>query len=152
MSVPLDHLLCRFIQGSSSHWNDNDGIPRVGAFKDKREPSISVWNANLLAEKKVRIEQLLKDALKDYGRVYLTVQDCFDAALEAENVLSEPFGIIVVPRTEDDYVAKGWREWAYAHVQIEYSGDKRLNHVVQEFRRCLVRRVKDPIPPVRYRT
>ena len=148
MPVHPDHPLCRFVKGQSDCWDPNENRPRVGAFKDKRFTNISVWDVEELGVRGVSVEVLRIGPLSDHGQALLTVQDYLDAAKEAGEERGVQLDIEVEWRPDETSTI--WREWAYAHVQVEYSPDEKFNSAIKRFRQILARKAWNLIPPARY--
>ena len=150
MSVPLENILCRFVPGNREKWSQENQRPRPRAFKENH--GLSVWDVNLLKEQGVEISDLLIGSLKGHGQVHHSVKTYFEVAHVAEQALGVRMIIAVERRSEEQYVMEGWRQWAYAHVQVEYSGDPMASTEAQEsvcvyFRQQMTMNASLTIPP-----
>lgn len=108
MYVPSDGDLCRFVRPAD--WSTRDSRPRPGAFK---QPKLSVWECGILGRRGVSIEELKIEHLRGNGRAHHTPGDY--VALARQSSLD----VQVVWRPDDEFVAKPWQQWNYAHVQVE---------------------------------
>lgn len=146
MPVPSDDMLCRFVPGNSNNWSDYNHRPRPPAFKGNN--GISVWHIECLRRHGVLPNQLRIRGLRGYGQAHLTAGDYLEKAQEVENTLDVPLSIVVEWRTDDEYVEEPWREWAYAHVQVEHSEDAESACVL--FRQLLSKSARHVVPPDRF--
>lgn len=139
MSVPDAVVLCRFIRPHRDHWSVRDQRLKPGAFKDNRG-GLSVWDVALLEQHSASIADLLIDALSGYGQAHHTAGDYRQFADDAAADAGYPMQAAVERRTGGEFVAEPWREWSYAHIQVETSasGDtEREKDALSEFRRLL---------------
>ncbi len=140
MPVPSDDILCRFVRPND--WSRILNRPKPGAFK---QAELSVWHRDRLRERGVPLEDLRIEHLAGYGQAHHTVGDYLDCAREAEQIEGEPFRVQVEWRPEDEYVAEHWRQWRYAHVQVEVrEGPVQF---LAEFRRLLAEKTRFKVPP-----
>ena len=87
------------------------------------------------------------DNLVGYGQAHHTAGDYLQIALEAELKENQPLTVQVEWRPEDEYVAEAWRQWYYAHVQVEMETPDESGEVLIEFRRMLAMKSRLAIPP-----
>lgn len=140
MPVPEDDILCRFIRPKD--WSRILNRPKPGAFK---QAALSVWHQTRLHERGASLTDLLIENLTGFGQAHHTAGDYKTCAREAEKREGEPFQVQVEWRSENQYVAEPWREWSYAHVQVEAT--KGPDQFLPEFRRVLAERSRVVIPP-----
>ena len=114
MPVPLDDIVCRFI--SPMHWSKRENQPREGAFKQAR---LSVWHQNRLNERNIALEDLRVENLAGYGQAHHRARDYTELSRDVSEKTGEPFQVRVEWRPEDKHVDPPWRQWRYAHVQVE---------------------------------
>ena len=114
MPVPPDDMLCRFIRPRD--WSSTLNRPKPGAFK---QAGLSVWHQDRLRERGIPLSDLLIEHLAGHGQAHHTAGDYAELAQEAERLEGQPFRVRVEWRPEDEYVAEPWRQWNYAHVQVE---------------------------------
>ncbi len=80
-----------------------------------------------------------------YGQAHHTVGDYETLAEQAALRTGIPFQVRAEWRSEDQYVDEPWRNWAYAHVQIEaLEGPANF---LAEFRRLLAAYARLVVPP-----
>ena len=140
MPVPLDDTLCRFVRPQD--WSKRDNRPKAGAFK---QAALFVWNVESLQAQSVRIEDLQVEHLVDSGQAHHRVSDYMELARKASEVENVPFSVQVEWRPEDEYVSEPWREWRYAHVQVEaVEGPEQF---LGEFRRILAQNSRHLVSP-----
>ena len=144
MPVPLDDIVCRFI--NPTNWSARENGPREGAFKPQRgQANISVWHNDRLLERDVRLEDLLIENLVGFGQAHHRAEDYTDLAREVSEKSGEPFEVQVEWRPEDDHVEPPWRRWRYAHVQVEaIAGPAQF---LRRFRKLLTVNSRVVIPP-----
>ena len=146
LPIPADDILCRFVRPRD--WSVRDQRLRPGAFKDNR--GLSLGHTERLRQHSVALESLLIDNLAGYGQAHHTAGDYLRFALEAAERESQPLSLQVEWRPEDEYVAEAWRQWAYAHVQVETETDAGAEEVLIEFRRLLAMNARWSTPPAQY--
>ena len=140
MPVPLDDTLCRFVRPQD--WSKRDNRPKAGAFK---QAALSAWNVESLQAQSVRVEDLQVEHLVGSGQAHHRVSDYMELARRASEVENVPFSVQVEWRPEDEYVSEPWREWRYAHVQVEaVEGPEQF---LGEFRRILAQNSRYLAPP-----
>ena len=108
MFVPSDDNLCRFVRPAD--WSVRDSRPRPGAFK---QPALSVWDCTSLSQHGVSIDELKIEHLRGNGQAHHTAGGYMTFARQLG------LGVQVVWRADGEYVAEPWRQWNYAHVQVE---------------------------------
>ena len=140
MPVPEDDILCRFIRPRD--WSRILNRPKPAAFK---QAALSVWHEARLRERNVLLTDLLIEHLAGFGQAHHTAGDYHDCAREAARRDGEPFQVQVEWRPEDQYVAEPWREWNYAHVQVEATEGPQ--QFLPEFRRILAERSRHSYTP-----
>ena len=140
MPVPEDDIVCRFIRPND--WSKRDQRPRPSAFK---QAALSVWHRDRLRSRNAALEDLRIEQLSGYGQAHHTTGDYLAFADEAEEIEDQQFKVQVEWRPEDQHVDEPWRQWRYAHVQVEAveGPDKFL----VEFRRLLALNSRVAIPP-----
>lgn len=139
-------MVCRFIRPQD--WSRDHQRPRAGAFKDNRG-GLSVWHLERLQQQSVAIEELLIKDLAGWGQAHHTAGDYSDFATLAAQEKDQPLQVQVKWRPEDEYVSQPWRQWSYAHAQVEIDLTHDTNEVLKEFRRLLsmeCRAVNAPTP------
>lgn len=140
MPVPADDIVCRFIR--PKEWNRRDNRPKQSAF---RGPGLSVWHQERLRQSGVPLENLRIEHLAGYGQAHHTAGDYADFASEAAQANDVPFQVQVEWRPDDEFVSAPWRQWQYAHVQVEaITGPA---HFLLEFRRLLSLKMRCAIAP-----
>ena len=117
MQVPSEDMLCRFIPGDSNRWSIPNKRPRPPAFKDDR--GLSVWNVRSLEKHGVDPAELLIDALREHGQAHHTAGDYRQTAQVASKRFGVSFRISVEWQSGDRFVKPAWRQWAYAHVDVD---------------------------------
>lgn len=127
-------MVCRFIRPQD--WSRDHQRPRAGAFKDNRG-GFSVWRLDRLQQQSVPIADLLIAELLGCGQAHHTAGDYSDFAALAAQEKDQPLQVQVEWRTEDEYVTPAWRQWSYAHAQVEIDVTQDTNEVLKEFRRLL---------------
>ena len=133
-------MVCRSIR--PMHWSRRENQPREGAFKQE---GLSVWHNGRLLERDVRLEDLLIENLVGFGQAHHRAGDCTDLAREVSEKSGEPFEVQVEWRPEDEYVEPPWRQWRYAHVQVEaIAGPAQF---LRRFRKLLTVNSRVVIPP-----
>ena len=147
MPVPSGEPLCRFVQARTKDWSTELNRPKPNAFRDD-QGMISVWNVRLLSEYRVPIERLQTGSFSGSGQARLTSEDYFQAAHEVEEASGVSLDVRVEWRPEDQYVKEEWRQWAYAHVQVEHPTD---SSVLNLFRRILTTKSRCTVPPDRFK-
>ena len=114
MQVPSGDTLCRFIRPKD--WSKTESRPRPSAFK---QDGLSVWHKENLLARNVHLEDLRIEHLAGYGQAHYTAGDFVQLARDASKTTKLPLLVQVVWRPEDEYVTEHWRQWNYAHVQVE---------------------------------
>ena len=142
MPVPTDDVLCRFVRPRDWSWRENR--PKPSAFK---QANLSVWHKGRLCAKAVSLNELRIEHLAECGQAHYRSGDFVEAAAKASQLEEVEFQVHVEWRPEDCYVAVPWRQWAYAHVQVETLLGPR-NFLV-EFRRQLCLNAQMTVPPDR---
>ncbi len=140
MPVPEADTLCRFVR--TRDWSRRDNRPKPGAFK---QHWLSVWHTNILARNGVVLTTLCIGSLEGSGQAFHTTGDYIRIAAEAAAIEQTPFTVQVEWRTEDEFVGEEWRQWRYAHVQVESvegPGD-----FLPEFRRQLALQTRSVVAP-----
>ena len=146
-------MLCRFIRGHDQHWSKNQNRPRPPAFKENG--GLSVWHIGSLGQHGVKPGQLRMGALAGHGQAHHTAGDYVETARKAAKQQGVPVSTVVEWRTEDRYVKPDWREWAYAHVQVEHTlgpdyDVAKLEAALVLFRQQLSKNARHTKPPDRY--
>lgn len=150
-AVPVadDVILCRFIRPHRDHWSVRDQRLKPGAFKDIRG-DLSVWDVARLEQHSVSVADLLIEALAGCGQAQHTAGDYRQLATEAAAAISYPLQVAVERRTGDEFVAEPWRQWSYAHIQVETADGgnaAREREALYEFRRLLALNARLIVPP-----
>lgn len=116
MVVPLDDVVCRFVRPSD--WSRILKQPKPGAFK---QAGLSVWHRDRLEEQGATLDDLRIEHLYGYGQAHHTVGDYYRLARKSEEEEKDgtPFRVQVEWRPDDEFVAEPWRQWRYAHIQVE---------------------------------
>lgn len=150
--VPSDAMLCRFIR--DGEWSETEKRPKTDLFT---EPAWSVWHADMLAHHSVDLDQLRIGALAGSGKLLLTAGDYRRFAANAER---ERGGVRlplrIAWRTGDDHVREAWKQWAYAHVEIDITVpiNGTVRAVLVLFRRFLTVEAKERarrlVPPDKF--
>ena len=153
MSVPQDDMLCRFIRGHKDYWSESRNRPRPPAFKEN--DGLSVWNLNSLHQKSVKVDELRKGPVLDgCGQAHHTAGDYLATAKKAGAQNCSQLDITVEWRPENQFVKPEWRDWAYAHVQVEYAVGMDWNAVLESaavyFRQELSKNARHTVPPDKY--
>ena len=134
MAVPHDDLLCRFVRPED--WSTREARPRPGAFK---QPRLSVWHCNKLHRRGVQLDELRIEHLGGYGQAHHSAGDYVAYARQSS------LEVQVAWRPDDEYVAEPWRQWNYAHVQVEAtSGPEQFSPL---YRRLLATSCRHSVPP-----
>ena len=93
----------------------------------------------------VSVADLRLEELADSGQAHHTAGDYLQFAREVEKQTGEPFEVEVAWRPDDEYVAESWRQWRYAHVQVEITkGPPKFPPL---FRRLLAIHTRNTTPP-----
>ena len=140
MPVPHDDIVCRFIRPQD--WSRRDNRPRPGAFK---QAGLSVWHQGRLCERNIALTALCILHLTGYGQALHAAGDYLAIARESALDTGLPFQVQVEWRPEDEYVAEPWREWRYAHVQVEATEGP--SNFLAEFRDRLAHSTRAAVPP-----
>lgn len=148
MAVPSDDMLCRFIPGDGNRWSAQYNRPRPPAFKGNN--GISVWHIESLLENNTQPEDIRIEGLRGHGQAHHTAGDYLEKAQEAERRKGIPLDTLVEWRPEDRYVSIAWRQWSYAHVQVECSADENAESVRVLFRQLLSKSARHIVAPDRY--
>ena len=114
MPVPPDDIVCRFINPDRKTWNPNLNQPTQRAFK---QAGLSVWHQGRLRRRDVALEELLVENLAGYGQAHHQVSDYLALALQVEQEENVPCQVRVEWRPDE--VTEPWRQWRYAHAQVE---------------------------------
>jgi hypothetical protein len=122
MPVPQDDMVCRFI--NPIHWSKREEGPREGAFRPPEGEHLSVWHEGRLSATKVSIDDLKIEDLSGHGHVCHSTKTYLEVAENSSKPSKEapkptPIEIQVEFRPEDADVDMPWREWNYAHCQVE---------------------------------
>ena len=150
MPVPADDTVCRFID--PIHWSVREGSPRETAFKPRDDEDLSVWHEGILRIEGATLDDLRIGSFEGNGKALHMAGRYLQAAKEASEGAKEEFkvNIRVEWRTEEEFVEEQWREWAYAHVQVEaIRGPRKFTG---RFRKLLAAKSKNTIPPDIYLT
>ena len=145
MPVPPADIVCRFIRPAD--WSAQKNTPRAGAFKQSRQADLSVWHPGRLAEHQAALADLQIGPFAGSGQAHHTAGDYVRLALKAAELeeVSIEIQIQVEWRPEDAYVPEPWRQWRYAHVQVEgISGPPGFLH---EYRNQLTLNCRALTPP-----
>lgn len=149
MLVPDDVIICRLIRPDRDYWSVREQRPKASVFKDNRG-GLSVWDVALLEQHSASIADLLIDDLSGYGQSHHTAGDYRQFADDAAADAGYSLQVAVERRTGDEFVVESWREWSYAHIQVETSASsdtEREKAALSEFRRLLAFNVRFVIPP-----
>ena len=141
MSVPDNDTVCRFVR--SRDWNKRDNRPKTGAFK---QAGLSVWHQERLRERGVSLRDLQIEHLAGSGQAHHKAGDYRRFADEAAQTAGVPFQVQVEWRPGDEYVAEHWRQWRYAHIQVEATEGP--SDFPLEFRRLLAVNARPVVPPL----
>ena len=140
LPVPTDDIVCRFIRPAD--WNKRDNRPKSAAFK---QPGLSVWHSGRLRDNGASLESLQIEHLGGSGQAHHAAGDYIQFAAEAARLVNTAFRVQVEWRPEDEYVAQPWRQWNYAHAQVEtIEGPPNFP---PEFRDLLARNCRHQSPP-----
>ena len=142
MPVPNSDIVCRFIKPDRNTWNSNLNQPKQRAFK---KAGLSVWHQERLRANGVNLQDLLIEGLVGYGQAHHTAGDYLKFALQAAQSENVCFQVQVEWRADDQYVNPAWRQWSYAHVQVEAT--KGPPDFPLEFRRLLAANARSVVPP-----
>lgn len=142
MPVPNSDIVCRFIKPDRNTWNSNLNQPKQRAFK---QAGLSVWHQERLGANGVNLQDLLIENLAGYGQAHHTAGDYLKFALQAAKSENVCFQVQVEWRRGDRYVNPAWRQWSYAHVQVEAT--KGPPDFPLEFRRLLAANARSVVPP-----
>lgn len=140
MPVPEGDTLCRFVRAKD--WSNRDNRPKPGAFKQHR---LSVWHTSILDQKGAALSDLCIGSLEGSGRAFHTAGDYLRIAAEASSLEQTPFAVRVEWRSEDEFVGEEWRQWRYAHVQVE--SVRGPGDFLPEFRRQLALQTRSTAAP-----
>ena len=124
------------------HWSRRENQPREGAFK---QAGLSVWHQSRLREHNVALTDLRIENLSGYGQAHHRARDYTELAREVSENVGEPFQVQVEWRPEDEYVDSPWRQWRYAHVQVEAVVGP--SQFLRRFRKLLTANSRVVIPP-----
>ena len=72
-----------------------------------------------LYERGVALDGLRIEHLVGYGQAHHTAGDYHRLARQVEEKDGAPFRVRVAWRPDDEFVAEPWRQWRYAHIQVE---------------------------------
>ena len=127
-------------------------ISVLGHVPLRKIAGLSVWDVNLLEDQDVAIADLCIGPLTGHGQVHHSAKTYLELAHKAELAHGVRMIIAIERRTEEQYVMESWRQWAYAHVQVEYAGDPMASTAAQEsvcvyFRQQLTMNADLIIPP-----
>lgn len=137
-------MVCRFIRPRD--WSPDHQRPRASAFKDNKG-AISVWHLERLQNQFVPIGDLLIGHLAGSGQAHHQAGDYTDLATHAAEQKDQPLQAQVQWRPEDEHVTPPWRQWSYAHAQVETNATQDNNEVMKEFRRLLAMECRTKIAP-----
>ena len=140
MPIPNDDVLCRFIRPGRGYWNPQTNEPLQRAFK---QVDLSVWHQGRLHDNGVALHELLIENLSGYGQAHHTVQRYLEIAQSIAQEEGEPFQIQIEWRP--NAVTEPWRQWRYAHVQVEVTAGPQ--DFPLEFRRRLAANAQAVVPP-----
>ncbi len=141
MPVPVEDILCRFIRPQD--WSTRDQRPKPSAFK---QAELSLWHQERLGCNNVSLRDLQIENLKGCGQAHHKSKDYLEFAPQSAENSGELLQVQVKWRPEDEFVEGPWREWRYAHVQVEaISGPPKFT---REFRRLLALNSRVNIPPL----
>lgn len=140
MPIPDDDVLCRFVR--ERDWSYAENRPRPGAFK---QPNLSVWHLRRLDEQGVSPAELQIAHLAGSGQAHHTAGDYTRLARQVAQFQGLPFQVQVEWRPEDESVAQPWRQWNYAHIQVE--AIEGPSDFLRDFRNELARRCRHQVPP-----
>ena len=124
------------------------------ALEQSREPTegrrikqerLSVWHRDRLHEHGVVLEDLLIENLAGYGQAHHRAGDYTELARQVSENAGEAFQVQVEWRPEDEYVDPPWRQWRYAHVQVEAIAGP--GQFLRRFRKLLTVNSRVVIPP-----
>ena len=116
MPVPDNHIVCRFIKRSKSHWSTEKQRPKPKAFHGN---IFSVWDRDALASMGSTLADLQFDNLKRTGQAQHFTVDYYRYADEVAREQNVGFAVQVEYRTGDDDVGELWYHWRDAHAQVE---------------------------------
>ena len=141
MPVPAEDTVCRFIR--QQDWNKRDKRPKTQAFK---QAGLSLWHQKRLCDKNILLEELQIENLAGSGQSHHKVGDYLEFACRSVTEEGEDsLRVQVEWRPEDEFVMEPWREWRFAHAQVEARrGPKQFT---LEFRRLLALNARLNIPP-----
>ena len=142
MTVPSGDTVCRFIRPGRKNWSARDNRPKPPTFK---QDGISLWHLERLRQNSVSLDDLRIGSLSGAGQAHHTVEDYFRLARRASDEAGSPLSISVEWRTEPEHVAEEWRQWSYAHVQVEILDGS--DSVRAHFRRLLASNARRVVPP-----
>ena len=140
MPVPDNDIVCRFVRRRD--WNKRDNRPKTEAFK---QAGLSVWHQERLREQDVSLRDLQIKHLSGCGQVHHKAEDYRRFADEAAQKDGVSFQVQVEWRPDDEYVAGPWRQWRYAHVQVEATVGPA--NFLLEFRRLMAINTRNFRPP-----
>ena len=104
-----------------------------------------MWNVESLQSHGARVEDLQVEHLAGSGQAHHRVSDYSELARRASEVEGVAFSVRVEWRRDDEYVSEPWRQWRYAHVQVEtIVGPEQF---LGEFRRYLAQSSQYLVPP-----
>ena len=139
MVVPGSDIVCRFVRVQD--WNFREGRPKTGAFKGA---DLSVWRVGKLRDNAVEPRALCIDTLDGAGEAHHMADDYLGYAQQASTE-ELSFTVQVKSRTGEKHVWEAWRQWGYAHAEVEASIDHR--DIPLKFRELLAlnaREVREP--------
>ena len=145
MPVPASDIVCRFINPDRETWNPRLNTPTQRAFKPRRQEGLSVWHRKRLCERGIPLGNLLIENLVGYGQAHHTVGDYLALALQVAQDENEHFQVRVEWCPEDEYVRLPWRQWRYAHAEVEAIVGPA--DFLREFRRKLAANARCIVPP-----
>ena len=140
MPVPSGDIVCRFI--SPMHWSARENGPREGAFK---QANLSVWHQDRLRRRNAALGDLLIENLAGYGQAHHQAGDYTELAREVSDKSGVPFQVRIEWRPNDECVEPPWRQWRYAHVQVETVVGP--DQFLRRFRKLLTVSSRLVIPP-----
>ena len=111
MTVPLDDLLCRFVD--PEYWFPHEARPAASAFRASNG-KLSTFHCDRVARQGSSLEDLCFDYLRGFGEAILAARDFLEAAEKTPSPVFQP---TVVWRPEE--APELWGAWRDAHVNIE---------------------------------
>ena len=148
MPVPNDETVCHFIRPSD--WSEPLKRPKAKSFKQK---DLSVWHEGRLADQGATLDTLRFGEFTGAGKLRLTADDYLNIATKVALKTGSTFELRLEWRPEDEFVGPEFRQWRYAHVQVEML-DPSMKHFPSEFRELVgimgMRKKGSVVPPDLY--